>query len=99
MNDLQDSAATPTQDVMKERLHHLAAVEAMQQANDPEFDRWAETRLDRWLVDWALRNGKDKTARKVAGETAIEVTFDHVRISLTLALILIISSLKDSRGH
>jgi hypothetical protein len=58
---------------MRERLHHLAAVEALQNENEPEFARWADTRLDRWLVDWSLRNGKEKTARKIAEDKDIEV--------------------------
>lgn len=75
MSDLQDTAGKPTQDVMRERLEHLAAVEAMSQSgpNSAEFNRWADTRLDRWLVDWALRNGKEKTARKLAEDKGIEV--------------------------
>lgn len=50
----------------------MAAVENIPMANDPEFGRWADTRLDRWLVDWALRNGKDKTAKMIAKEKHIE---------------------------
>lgn len=30
-------------------------------------------RLDRWLVDWALRNGKERTARSIAAEKKLEV--------------------------
>ena len=60
---------------MRERLQHLAAVEEMQSANTPEFARWADTRLDRWLVDWALRHGKEKTARMIAHDRGIEVGF------------------------
>jgi macrophage erythroblast attacher len=71
--ELQDTATIPTQEIMKERLRHLAAVESMQTVNEPEFCRWADTRLDRWLVDWALRKGKEKTAKKIASEKAIEV--------------------------
>ncbi|KIM86729.1 hypothetical protein PILCRDRAFT_815980 [Piloderma croceum F 1598] len=58
---------------MRERLHHLAAVEALHNENGPEFARWADTRLDRWLVDWSLRNGKEKTARKIAEDKDIDV--------------------------
>lgn len=57
---------------MRERLQHLGAVENMT-SNGPEFTRWADTRLDRWLVDWSLRNGKERTARKIAKEKNIEV--------------------------
>lgn len=51
----------------------MATVENIPTASDPEFGRWADTRLDRWLVDWALRNGKEKTARMIAKEKHIEV--------------------------
>jgi len=76
LSDLQTTARNPTQDVMRERLHHLATVEALQNENGPEFDRWADTRLDRWLVDWSLRNGKEKTARKIAEDKDIETLVD-----------------------
>ena len=63
----------PTQEIMKDRLKHLSAVEGMQTIGDPDFGRWADTRLDRWLVDWSLRNGREKTAVKIASEKSIEV--------------------------
>lgn len=58
---------------MRERLHHLATIETLPTASGPDFTRWADTRLDRWLVDWALRTGKEKTARQIAKEKDIEV--------------------------
>lgn len=58
---------------MRERLHHLAAVEAIHNGSGTEFARWADTRLDRWLVDWALRTGKEQTAKKIADVKSIEV--------------------------
>lgn len=61
---------------MRERLQHLSAIESMQSTNSPEFSRWADTRLDRWLVDWALRNRKEKTARQIAKERNIETLVD-----------------------
>lgn len=60
---------------MRERLQHLGAVEDIPSVNEPEFTRWADTRLDRWLVDWALRTGKEKTARMIAEDRGIEVCF------------------------
>ncbi|EGN92895.1 hypothetical protein SERLA73DRAFT_190495 [Serpula lacrymans var. lacrymans S7.3] len=76
LSELQDTAGKPTLDVTRERLHHLAVVEALQSTSEPEFSRWADTRLDRWLVDWALRSGKEKTARKLAEEKSIETLVD-----------------------
>lgn len=58
---------------MLDRVKHLAAVEEMQSGDSPEFARWADTRLDRWLVDWSLRHGKEKTARMIAQDRGIEV--------------------------
>ncbi|KAF7316383.1 hypothetical protein MIND_00157100 [Mycena indigotica] len=74
--ELHDTAGKPTQDVIRERLQHLAAVETLPNANDPEFGRWADTRLDRWLVDWTLRTGREKTARMIARERHIETLVD-----------------------
>ncbi|KAJ7640861.1 CTLH/CRA C-terminal to lish motif domain-containing protein [Mycena polygramma] len=74
--EIHDTSGKPTQDVIRERLQHLATVENIPTASDPEFERWADTRLDRWLVDWALRNGKDKTAKMIAKEKHIETLVD-----------------------
>ncbi|KAI0918518.1 hypothetical protein AcV5_002490 [Taiwanofungus camphoratus] len=76
LSDLHSSAGSPTLNVMRERLQHLTAIEDMQSATGPEFARWADTRLDRWLVDWALRNGKEKTARMIAEDRSIERLVD-----------------------
>ncbi len=58
---------------MRERVHHLATVEAIENTSQPEFSRWADTRLDRWLVDWCLRSGKEGSAQTIAKEKGIEV--------------------------
>ncbi|KAG5643634.1 hypothetical protein DXG03_000560 [Asterophora parasitica] len=76
LSDLQDTAGKPTQDVMRERLSHLSTVETISTASGPEYNRWADTRLDRWLVDWCLRSGMEMTARKVAKEKNIETLVD-----------------------
>ncbi|KAJ6588773.1 CTLH/CRA C-terminal to lish motif domain-containing protein [Mycena capillaripes] len=76
LTELHDTAGKPTQDVIRERLQHLATVENIPTPSDPEFGRWADTRLDRWLVDWALRNGKEKTAKMIAKEKHIETLVD-----------------------
>ena len=71
---MHEKDGKPTQDVMRERLHHLATVESIQSSNQPEFSRWADVRLDRWLVDWCLRIGKEKSAKNIAKEKHIEVS-------------------------
>lgn len=59
---------------MRERLQMLSSVELMS-STGPDFDRWADTRLDRWLTDWALRSGKERTAKKLAQARGIEAGF------------------------
>lgn len=75
LSELQKNAGTPTLEVMRERLQLLSSVESMQSIAGPDFDRWADTRLDRWLTDWALRSGKERTAKKLAQARGIEVGF------------------------
>jgi macrophage erythroblast attacher len=86
LSDLHETVGKPTQDVMRERLHHLVAVESLQNTNQPEFSRWADTRLDRWLVDWCLRTGKDNSAKSIAKAKGIEVRGDlhlaHIQLTL-----------------
>ena len=62
-------------EVMRERLELLSSVESMPSLSGADFDRWADTRLDRWITDWALRAGKEKTARKLAEKKGIEACF------------------------
>ncbi|KAI0696838.1 CTLH/CRA C-terminal to lish motif domain-containing protein [Cytidiella melzeri] len=76
LNELQTNCGAPTLQVMRERLEHLASVENIPSVSSPEFARWADTRLDRWLIDWTLRHGKEKTARKIAAEKGIETLVD-----------------------
>lgn len=96
LSDLHESAGKPTQDVMRERLHHLAAVEAIQNGNGGEFVRWADTRLDRWLVDWCLRNGKEKTAKRIAADKDIQVGLSYMfGVSTPICLYLGLQTLVD----
>ena len=59
---------------MRDRFKHLLDLENFQSRDDPEYTKWANIRLDRWLVDWALRSGNENTARKIAEEKNIEVS-------------------------
>ncbi|KAJ7598866.1 CTLH/CRA C-terminal to lish motif domain-containing protein [Mycena floridula] len=74
--DLHEKAGKPTQDVIRERFQHLALLENLQHSDNPDIGQWADSRLDRWLVDWTLRNGKEKTARNIAENRDIETLVD-----------------------
>lgn len=76
LSDIQENNGRPTLDVIQERLQHLAALETLPNTSSSEFSRWADTRLDRWLVDWTLRGGRERTARKLAEERGIETLVD-----------------------
>ncbi|KAI6040890.1 CTLH/CRA C-terminal to lish motif domain-containing protein [Pisolithus marmoratus] len=76
LSDLQENNGKPTLDVIQERLNHLANLETLPTTNCADFSRWADTRLDRWLVDWALRGGRHQTARTLAQERGIETLVD-----------------------
>ncbi|KAG6820271.1 hypothetical protein H0H93_003101 [Arthromyces matolae] len=76
LHDLHETAGKPTQDVLRDRIHHLTLIENIAVMGNPEYNRWADTRLDRWLVDWCLRLGMEKTARKIATEKNIETLVD-----------------------
>ncbi|KAL5480789.1 FYV10 [Sanghuangporus weigelae] len=76
LSDLHENSGLQTQDVMRERCMHITELENSTTRDDPRFNRWADTRIDRWLVDWALRNGKEQTARKLAEDKGIEKLVD-----------------------
>lgn len=73
LSDLHENHGIPTQQVLRERFNHINELESFQTREDSGFNRWADTRLDRWLVDWSLRNGKEATANKLALDKGIEV--------------------------
>ncbi|KAG8854453.1 GID complex subunit containing RING finger motif [Tulasnella sp. 330] len=73
LSELQTNNVTPSHAAMRRRLNHLAAFEALTSTDQPQFSDWADTRLDRWLVDWSLRNGKERTAKCIAHAKGIEV--------------------------
>ncbi|KAI0044960.1 hypothetical protein FA95DRAFT_1496231 [Auriscalpium vulgare] len=76
LSDLQDTVGSSTQDVMRERLQHLMSIEEVYSSKDGDYAQWEEIRLDRWLVDWVLRHGKERSARKIAQERDIERLVD-----------------------
>ncbi|TEB34170.1 macrophage erythroblast attacher isoform 1 [Coprinellus micaceus] len=74
--ELQETAAKPTSDVLRERLHHLATIDRTEPPSNAEWERWADVRLERWIVDWCLRTGKEQTAKQIAKEKRIETLVD-----------------------
>ncbi|KAK7049249.1 GID complex subunit containing RING finger motif [Paramarasmius palmivorus] len=76
LSELHDTAGKPTQDVMRKRFEYLARLESISGTNAPDFAAWSDKRLDRWLVDWCLRNGKENTAKQIARDKEIEMLVD-----------------------
>ena len=58
--------------VLRKRSELLEQVES-EVTNPAELEEWYDTRLDRWVADWALRSGYDETAHQLAHEKEIEV--------------------------
>ncbi|KIL65445.1 hypothetical protein M378DRAFT_105136 [Amanita muscaria Koide BX008] len=76
LSDLHDNGGRQTLQVMRERFTHLADIENVETTSSTEYAQWTETRLDRWLVDWTLRHGKERSARQLAREKNIETLVD-----------------------
>ena len=68
--DVHEKGTAPTLAIMRTRLQHLEELDKLEES---ELEGWTDIRLDRWLVDWCLRNGYHQTARIVAEERGIEV--------------------------
>jgi len=75
---MNEGVGIPTQAVMKERLQHLSVVEDAQAQTTPEYHRWSDTRLDRWLIDWTLRTGRERTAEKITTEKDVHVSYPQL---------------------
>jgi macrophage erythroblast attacher len=63
--------------VLRQRIEHVNAPETMDSLQD--FDAWSERRLDRWIVDWALRHGRTGTAHAIAETKHMEVRVQRPR--------------------
>ncbi|CAO3591213.1 unnamed protein product [Absidia cylindrospora] len=62
-------------DKLNRRLQNSQREEA-QHVKTPEFQRWAQLRLNRVIVDYLLREGLTDTAKKMATENGIEDMVD-----------------------
>ncbi|KAF8738982.1 C-terminal LisH motif, partial [Rhizoctonia solani] len=74
--DIQTNHVTPSQTAFKQRLEHLLLLENAGTTDQPDYIRWTDTRTDRWVVDWALRNSRDETALTLAREKGLELLVD-----------------------
>ncbi|KIM22289.1 hypothetical protein M408DRAFT_332984 [Serendipita vermifera MAFF 305830] len=71
--DVHEKGTSPTLAIMRKRLEHLDELDKLEET---ELEGWTDVRLDRWLVDWSLRNGYHQTAKVVAEERGIEDLVD-----------------------
>lgn len=60
----------------KARLDHLTALTQTTTTSDDAYLRWSQIRLDRILVDYMLRQGYTKTAKRLAADSHIEELVD-----------------------
>ena len=58
------------------RLAHLQQLSNYESLDDPGFERWSRTRLDRLLVDYMIRQGMNETGKALAQEKNIEELVD-----------------------
>ncbi|KAI9102804.1 CTLH/CRA C-terminal to lish motif domain-containing protein [Phlyctochytrium arcticum] len=61
----------------KVRLTHLKELMGIQSAESDEYTRWSQTRLDRILADYMLRNGYAETAGLLASEGQLKDLVDQ----------------------
>ena len=58
------------------RIEHLQQLHEIPSLEDVKYDNWANTRLDRLLVDYLLRKGHTESARELATEKRINDLVD-----------------------
>ncbi|KAK4521943.1 uncharacterized protein ATC70_004482 [Mucor velutinosus] len=61
---------------IEKRIQNLRQIENVTSPRAPEFTAWNKTRLDRVIVDYLLREGMTKSAKRVAEEGGIEDMVD-----------------------
>lgn len=60
----------------KARVQHLQELHEIPSLADVKYDNWSQTRLDRLLVDYLLRQGHTQSAKELAREKGIEELVD-----------------------
>jgi macrophage erythroblast attacher len=58
------------------RVEHLGELYGMQSLDDPRYEGWSQTRLNRLLVDYMCREGYTESAGSLAKEQNIEELTD-----------------------
>ncbi|KZT52377.1 hypothetical protein CALCODRAFT_487179 [Calocera cornea HHB12733] len=76
VEELNERSLAPAHAKVRQRIEHVAVVDRVAGVEDPVYREYSRTRLDRWIVDWALRNGRTETAKQVAKERGIEDLVD-----------------------
>jgi len=74
------------------RLNHMVELTNIQNADSDKYYRWSKTRLDRYIVDYMLRNSYIESAKLLAKNSDIE---DYVDIDLFMQANVIEESLKN----
>lgn len=60
----------------KARIQHVQELHEIPTLADVKYDNWSQTRLDRLLVDYLLRQGYTQSARELAKEKDVEDLVD-----------------------
>lgn len=60
----------------KTRIQHLQELHEIPSLADVKYDNWSQTRLDRLLVDYLLRQGYTQSAKELANEKGIDDLVD-----------------------
>jgi len=76
----------------KVRLNHLTELTEIQNADSDKYYRWSKTRLNRYIVDYMLRNNYIESAKILAKNSNIE---DYVDIDLFMQANIIEDALRN----
>ncbi|KAF8323531.1 CTLH/CRA C-terminal to lish motif domain-containing protein [Cantharellus anzutake] len=74
--DLHHNTVMPLEHSLRRRTKELAAFESVTHTSDARYGQWIDTRMNRWLVDWMLRQGDVDSAKKLAESKGIQTLVD-----------------------
>jgi len=75
LQDLQTEEAN-IHAAQRARIEHINVLHTIPSVEDPRYNEWAQTRLDRLLVDYLLRSGYGQSAAQLAQVKGIEKLVD-----------------------